>query len=178
MSVRSPQDGVHTRNELAWIEGLRQVIVSADFESYDPVDVVAAGGQHQDRNLGLSTELPQNFEPVETREHHVENHESVAPGKGFMKACIAFVGKFEREILAGEEFAEEFAKLSIVIDDQDAPHRSSAFCFSAWLAIGVGGVDDVWRIHFGFHVSGFLEKACPQEGRHTGGDKQAGVLTS
>jgi hypothetical protein len=116
VSVRPPQDGMDTRNELAGIEGLWQVIVGTDFKSHDSVDVVAPCGQHQDRNLRLRTELPQKFKAVQTWQHDIKNHERIASAEGFAKSGITIVGKFECEILVGEKFAEELAKLSIVIN--------------------------------------------------------------
>src|SRR5947208_12031487 len=42
------EDGPHARHELAWIEGFREVVVGADLEAGDLVEVVVPGGQHQD----------------------------------------------------------------------------------------------------------------------------------
>ena len=45
-SSAAPQDSLNTRGELARIERLHQVVVGADFEAVNAVDVVAAGGEH------------------------------------------------------------------------------------------------------------------------------------
>ena len=48
------QDRLDARDELARVERLRQVVVGADLEADDLVDVLVAGGQHQDRHVGAS----------------------------------------------------------------------------------------------------------------------------
>src|SRR5688572_20210347 len=48
---RAPQYRLDASDELARVEGLRQVIVGADFEADDAIDVVALGGEHDDRHF-------------------------------------------------------------------------------------------------------------------------------
>src|SRR3990170_115664 len=45
----APEHGVHAREQLARIEGLGQVVVGAHLQADDAVDVIALGGEHDDR---------------------------------------------------------------------------------------------------------------------------------
>src|SRR5215218_3866394 len=47
---RAPQNGLDARDELARVERLRQVVVGADLEPDDLLDVLVARRQHQDRH--------------------------------------------------------------------------------------------------------------------------------
>jgi hypothetical protein len=49
-SVASAEDGAQPREQLAGVEGLREVVVGAELETDDAVGVLAPGGEHQDRN--------------------------------------------------------------------------------------------------------------------------------
>ena len=44
------ENGVDARDELARIEGLRQIVVGAHFEAQDAIDILALGGEHDDRH--------------------------------------------------------------------------------------------------------------------------------
>ena len=73
---RSPaaaQNGADARLQLARVEGLGEIVVGPNFESDDAVDVLAARGQHKDRRLGAGAKYATDLEPVDIRQHHVEN---------------------------------------------------------------------------------------------------------
>src|SRR5438270_10484908 len=59
------QDGADARDQLAWVEGLRKVIVGAELKADDAVYVLTARGQHDDRNLASGAEAAENFEAVD-----------------------------------------------------------------------------------------------------------------
>ena len=64
-------------DEFARIEGFRKVVVRPNLKPDDTVNVVTARCQHQDRHMRLGAELPQDFEAVEARQHHIEDHQRV-----------------------------------------------------------------------------------------------------
>src|SRR5207248_2644788 len=68
---RAPEDRLHAGNELAWVERLRQIVVGADFEADDLVDVLVARGQHQDRYVARLTNALRHLDAVDVREHQV-----------------------------------------------------------------------------------------------------------
>ena len=46
----TPQDGVDAGNELARVERLGKVVVRADLQPDDSIDVLTPGGKHENRN--------------------------------------------------------------------------------------------------------------------------------
>ncbi len=69
----APEDGLHARDQLARVERLRHVVVRADFEADDLVDVLVARRQHQDRDVGLLADAAADLDPVDVRQHQVEH---------------------------------------------------------------------------------------------------------
>ena len=67
------EDALDAGDELARVERLRQVVVGADLEADDLVDVLVAGGQHQDRHVGGLADAPADLEPVDVGQHQVED---------------------------------------------------------------------------------------------------------
>ena len=69
------QDRAHTRDELARVERLRHVVVGADLEADDLVDVLVARRQHQDRQVAALTDALADLDAVDVRQHQVEHDE-------------------------------------------------------------------------------------------------------
>ena len=69
------QDGADAGGQFARVERLRQVIVGAEFQADDAVDIFAARGQHDDRDFALLAQAAQDFEAVDARQHDVEHDE-------------------------------------------------------------------------------------------------------
>ena len=74
LGLGAPEDRLHPRNELAWREGLREVVVGADLEPDDAVRLLVARGEHQDRHLRLLPHRPADVEAVHPRQPDVEQH--------------------------------------------------------------------------------------------------------
>ena len=62
-------------DHLAGAERLDHVVVGAQLEADDPVRLLAAGGEHDDRNLGGPAELAADVEARPVGQHHVEEHQ-------------------------------------------------------------------------------------------------------
>jgi hypothetical protein len=71
----APQERPDAAPELANREGLRDVVVGAQLEPHHLVQLVAACREHDDRNGALRPEPPAHLEPVEPRQHQVEDDE-------------------------------------------------------------------------------------------------------
>ena len=69
---RAAEHRAHPREQLPRIERLRNVVVGAELEPDDTVGVVPFGGQHHDRDLVIRADPPADLEPVDARQHHVE----------------------------------------------------------------------------------------------------------
>src|SRR4051795_7058626 len=115
----SPQDRLDAGDELTRVEGLRQIVVGADLEPDDLVDVLVTRGQHQDRDVGALADPPADLEPVHVRQHQVEHDQA-----GLL------LGDLLERLLAGPDRADPVARVlqverdegrdrGLVLDDQN-----------------------------------------------------------
>ena len=63
------------RHELPEPERLHDVVVGADFEEPHAVELVLAGSDDDDRNLGAGADAPTHLPTVEIGEPEIEQHE-------------------------------------------------------------------------------------------------------
>ena len=68
------------------IERLREVVVGADLEADDLVDVLVARGQHQDRDVGGLADPPADLDAVDVREVEVEDDQRRLLGGAIVSA--------------------------------------------------------------------------------------------
>jgi hypothetical protein len=99
-------------------ERLGQVVVRAGFESLDPIVDVAAGREHQHADIAGGSQAPADLEPVEAREHPVEDDEVRLPGSREIKPDEAVPGRPHVEPLIAEPHLEELAHGELVVDDE------------------------------------------------------------
>ena len=117
-------------HQLAWIERLRQVVVRAELQPDDAIDLVAARSQHDDRRRVVgAAQLAADREPVLAGQHQVE-HQQV---EAFARPQLVHRGGVFREehveALLGEIASQQIAKSLIVVDDEDLVlDRSSHGC--------------------------------------------------
>jgi len=114
------QDGVDARGEFTRIEGLGEVVIGADFEADDAVDVVTVGGEHHDGDGGGCADLAENFKAAHAREHDVEDDQGIGTGESAIEAHDAVMDGFGAQALRNEIFRDEVAQLNVVIHDQNA----------------------------------------------------------
>ena len=72
---RAAGHGADPRDELAQAEGLDDVVVGAQLEPDDAVDLLALRGDHDDRHVGAGAQLPADRETVDVRQPNVEQDE-------------------------------------------------------------------------------------------------------
>ena len=76
VAVGAPQQRLDPAHQLAQPERLGQVVVGAELEADDLVDLVVAGGQDEDRRLRPGRAQPaEDLEAVHARQAHVEDDE-------------------------------------------------------------------------------------------------------
>ncbi len=115
----APQHGANARNELAAAERLGQIIVGAHFQSDHPIDLVALGGEHDDRNIGIRAQRTAQRQPVLVRQHQVEQDE-VDPRIGqHLAHGLAVAGGTDTKAFPAERARHQIAHLAMVVDDQD-----------------------------------------------------------
>ncbi len=141
------QHRIDPRQQLARVERLGQVIVSAHLEAEDAVDVLAARGEHDDRRLRFRAHLAAQAEAVLAGQHHVE-HQEIHPVVGHGLGHLAAVGG-GRDIagIGAQVFRDEGPRLAVVLDDKDigrslghtdsfvrdSGKAAQDFCFSVFL---------------------------------------------
>src|SRR6478752_3879818 len=82
MLARRPgaaEQGPHARAELPDRERLGDVVVGAELEADDLVELVVAGGQHDDRHRAPGAELLADLEPVADGSASYYSREMAAP---------------------------------------------------------------------------------------------------
>ncbi len=105
------QHGVDARDQLARIERLGQVVVGAHLEADDAIDVLALGGQHDDRHrLARAAQAPADREAVFAGQHEVE-HEQVRRVALQLLVEVARVGeRLHLEALLGQIAHQQVAQ--------------------------------------------------------------------
>ena len=121
--IGAPEDSVNARGEFAGIERFWKVVVGADFEAENAVDVFTAGRQHDNGDAGGSADLLENLEAAKARKHNVENQEGVVSGERFFDGISASVHRIEVKTLGLEILGEQFTKLGVVVDDEKAANE-------------------------------------------------------
>ena len=83
------QHRLDPQNHLARAERLRDVVVGAELETDDAVELLALGGEHDERQAGgrgIALEQPRELEAVEAGEHQIEHDEVGQAGAGSPRA--------------------------------------------------------------------------------------------
>src|SRR5919204_4739130 len=124
------QQRAHAAPKLADRERLGDVVVRAELEPDDLVELVVAGREHDDRNLALGAQALADLEAVELGQHQVEHDEVDVL---FREACerLLAVPRLQHAIpLALERIGEELLDGVLVVDEEDGRgvgHVGSAF---------------------------------------------------
>jgi hypothetical protein len=73
------EHGAKPRQQFTSREGLRQIIIRAQFQPRDSIGFIAERGEHQYRRLQVTPNLSQYLEPVLSGHHHINNEGRVVP---------------------------------------------------------------------------------------------------
>ena len=126
------QDGPNPRHHFAQGEGFHDVVIGAEFQSEDAVDLLAASGQEDDRDVGAGQALPAEIESATVRQTHVEDHEVRRRGG----ECTAGIGgqycMGDIEAFAAQCQGQRIGNRLFVLDQQYPWHPA----FLVWWDIG------------------------------------------
>ena len=118
----APDHGAHPRDQLVRAERLDDIVVGAAVQTANPVALLAARGQHDDRQRAgrrRPPDLPAYFETRDVRQHPIEQHR-VGPALGDAQQRLLAVGRLVNgETLALQIVAQHRDKRCLVFDDQD-----------------------------------------------------------
>jgi len=126
---RAAQYALDPRDELAWRERLGEVIVRTETEAFDLVLLESAGREHDDRQVGLFTDLLEYGEPIPFGEREIQ-HDEVGPLRVDHRERLVAVRRLDRgEVLTsvGQRAPHQCAHVGLVVDDeylQDAIGRT------------------------------------------------------
>ena len=120
-----PQNRLYAQHKLSRTERFHDVIVGAELEAYDTVDLLATCGQHNDGYLPRSivaAECAAYFHAVHIRQHDIKDDEiRRMPLYEFERATTVFGGDhFEARLR--QVIADQPKYVGIVIHDQNAFH--------------------------------------------------------
>jgi hypothetical protein len=126
------QHGADPGKQLARAEGLGEVVVGAELEAEDAVDLLALGGEHDDRHCQLAADLPCEREPVLAGHAHVEEHQVHAPRSQRLAHVPSVATGHDLELVPDEVVADHLADGGVVVDGKDPlGHREA--CSGKWL---------------------------------------------
>jgi len=77
--TEASQHRLHPRHQLAGLEGLGQVVVSAHFQAHHAIGQLSTRRQHDDRHLATLPDPATDLETVHLRQHDVENRRIEIP---------------------------------------------------------------------------------------------------
>ena len=117
------EDRAHAGDQLARRERLGQVVVGAEFEAEQLVELVVARGEHDDRRRRVAADLAGDVEAVGAGQAQVEDDEVRVLAPVRLEGGRA-VGRGQDRV-AGvlEVVARELHDRGFVIDDEDGLHR-------------------------------------------------------
>ena len=116
---RAAEKRAHPAPELADRERLRDVVVRAELEAENLVQLVVARREHDDRNRALGPQAPADLEPVELRQHDVEHHEIDSLVREARERLLAVTGLDHAEALAFQRIGAELLDGVLVVDEED-----------------------------------------------------------
>jgi hypothetical protein len=128
--ARAPQHGANAPEQLAGTEGLGQIVVRADLEADDAIDLIAERRQHDDRQVGRRAQLAADFKTALARQHEIEHDEIVALAREGAARLLPIGDGGRGEAVLLEEVTQQRANFAIVVDDENV--RRSGHGATSW----------------------------------------------
>ncbi len=119
MRLRAAQDGADAREQFAQVERFGQIIVRAEFQAHDAIDVVLAPGEDDDRHARRFTQLARQGHAVFRGQFQIEQDQI----DDLARHGVAHGGPIRRtgyaQVVVAEVVGDHLAQVGIVIDYQD-----------------------------------------------------------
>src|SRR5882762_800182 len=117
------QHRLDSRQQLALVERLGQVVIGPDFKTHDAIGVVRHRGQHDDRHGRPRAQLPAQGEAVFAIQHDVENDEiDRLPFQGGEHSRTVLRHRNGVRVLV-KETRQQGQNILVVVDEQKVGHR-------------------------------------------------------
>ncbi len=120
VAVGASKERLDPAHQLPQAERLCEVVVGAELQADDLVDLLVPGGQHEDRRLRpRGAQPPEHLEPVHAGQADVEHDEVRGLVRGEVEAFLA--GPRDRDLVALllERVLDTARDRELVFDDQD-----------------------------------------------------------
>ena len=121
--IGTAQHGLDSRHERPRVERLRDVVVGAELEPDDRIDVVASRGEHDHGRLAAPADLAADLEPITLGQHQVEDHQVWIVARIQRERLLAITRRDDAEPLLLEVEPQQVDDVPLVVDDQDRFHR-------------------------------------------------------
>ena len=105
-------------------ERLGDVVVGAHLEAGDLVDLVPLGGQHDDRHLAAGAKPPAHLDPIQLREHDVEDDQIETLFAETIQGFLPIHGPHHLITFLAERVGEKRLHGLLIVHEQD-PRLSS-----------------------------------------------------
>lgn len=120
LSFAAPQDRFDACNEFARVEWLGQVIIRAEFEAQDLVNIFIAGGEHQNGcRILRSAQAPADFKAIQFWEHEVQHDQRGMLTRNRVERGFSIVDGLDTKSFAFEVQARQLDNGWFVIDEKD-----------------------------------------------------------
>ncbi len=120
-AVGAPQHGLHPGDQLGGRKRFRDVVVRAELEAEDPVDLGVTGGQEDDRDRRGLAQPPAHLEAVDVGKADVEHDEPGPVRADRGDDVLAGGGLHHPETVAAEVELDQVGNVGLVVDDEDGP---------------------------------------------------------
>ena len=126
VELAAAKQGPDAADELGGGERLGDVVVGADLEPDDPVDLGVERGQQDDRQVAFGAEDPADVRSPRPGHHHVADQQVVGPGSGGIERGVAVLDAGHLESLPVELVADRLEQVRFVVGQEDAVAHTSA----------------------------------------------------
>jgi hypothetical protein len=118
----APQHGPHSSHQLLGRERLGHVVVGPQLQPDDAVALLAAGREDHDGYRGQRPQAPAHLEPVDARQHEIEDHEVGRLGQRPVERGAPVGEGLDHVAVVLEVAGDDLGDGGIVVDHQD-PRR-------------------------------------------------------
>src|SRR5699024_10874635 len=108
--------------------GLRHIVIGAEFESHDLVDLRVLGREHDDRHIRLRTQLTAHLGAGDAGQHEIEQDEIGAAAVEFRQSLQSVIGDRHLVPFLTEQVRQRVRERVLVLDEQNTSHVVSFLC--------------------------------------------------
>ncbi|KAG1394898.1 hypothetical protein G6F59_014097 [Rhizopus arrhizus] len=109
----------HSRHHFARTERLADVVVGADLQSQQAVDLLHPRGDHDHRHVAAGAQLAAQIHAIALRQHQVQQHQIGLVAREGLDHLAAIIHPFADHARRGQVVAQHGGQARFVLNDQD-----------------------------------------------------------